>query len=154
MLYRWAFPICGIGGILFVFFAYFGTEERTVVHKQYVAKVKFTEGAKQLLTNKYFWIITIFSIAVGVRGNINMYLWICNYAIGGQNGAFVLTICNMLLNNALIPGMLLGPFDQKNGQTKCDDPFHNWLYDHGLYAAVYPPQPISHAGCDLFPKPV
>lgn len=61
MLYRWAFPICGIGGILFVFFAYFGTEERTVVHKQYVAKVKFTEGAKQLLTNKYFWIITIFS---------------------------------------------------------------------------------------------
>ena len=110
MLYRWAFPICGIGGILFVFFAYFGTEERTVVHKQYVAKVKFTEGAKQLLTNKYFWIITIFSIAVGVRGNINMYLWICNYAIGGQNGAFVLTICNMLLNNALIPGMLLGPF--------------------------------------------
>lgn len=110
MLYRWAFPICGIGGILFVFFAYFGTEERTVVHKQYVAKVKFTEGAKQLLTNKYFWIITIFSIAVGVRGNINMNLWICNYAIGGQNGAFVLTICNMLLNNALIPGMLLGPF--------------------------------------------
>lgn len=109
MLYRWAFPICGLGGILFVFFAYFGTQERTVVHKQYVAKVKFSEGAKQLLTNKYFWIITIFSIASGVRGNINMYLWICNYAIGGQSGAFVLTICNMVLNNALIPGMLLGP---------------------------------------------
>ncbi len=109
MLYRWAFPICGLGGILFVFFAYFGTEERTVVHKQYVAKVKFSEGAKQLLTNKYFWIITIFSIASGVRGNINMYLWICNYAIGGKNGAFVLTVCNMVLNNALIPGMLLGP---------------------------------------------
>lgn len=109
-LYRWAFPICGIGGILFVFFAYFGTEERTVVHKEYVAKVKFSEGAKQLFTNKYFWIITIFSIAVGVRGNINMYLWICNYAIGGQSGAFVLTVCNMVLNNALIPGMLLGPW--------------------------------------------
>lgn len=109
-LYRWAFPICGLGGILFVFFAYFGTEERTVVHKQYVAKVKFRDGAKQLLTNKYFWIITIFSVAVGVRGNINMYLWICNYAIGGQTGAVVLTVCNMVLNNALIPGMLLGPW--------------------------------------------
>lgn len=109
-LYRWAFPICGIGGILFVLFAYFGTEERAVVHKEYVAKVKFREGAKQLFTNKYFWIITIFNIAVGIRGNINMYLWICNYAIGGQRGAFVLTVCNMVLNNALIPGMLLGPW--------------------------------------------
>lgn len=109
-LYRWAFPLCGIGGIIFVFFAYFGTEERTVVHKEFVAKVKFSEGAKQLFTNKYFWIITIFNIVVGIRGNINMYLWICNYAIGGQNGAFALTVCNMVLNNALVPGMLLGPW--------------------------------------------
>ncbi len=109
-LYRWAFPICGIGGIAFVFFAYFGTEERTVVHKEYVAKVKFNEGAKQLFTNKYFWIITIFNIVVGIRGNINMYLWICNYAIGGQSGAFALTVCNMVLNNALVPGMLVGPW--------------------------------------------
>lgn len=109
-LYRWAFPICGIGGIAFVFFAYFGTEERTVVHKEYVAKVKFSEGAKQLFTNKYFWIITIFNIVVGIRGNINMYLWICNYAIGGQSGAFALTVCNMVLNNALVPGMLVGPW--------------------------------------------
>lgn len=109
-LYRWAFPVCGIGGIILVFFAYFGTEERTVVHKEYVAKVKFSEGAKQLFTNKYFWIITAFNIVVGIRGNINMYMWICNYAIGGRTGAFVLTICNMVLNNALVPGMLLGPW--------------------------------------------
>ena len=109
-LYRWAFPICGIGGILFVLFAYFGTEERTVVHKKYIAKVRFIDGLKQLAANKYFWIITIFTIALGVRGNINMYLWICNYAIGGKSGAFALTICNMVLNNALIPGMLIGPW--------------------------------------------
>lgn len=109
-LYRWAFPICGIGGIIFVLFAYFGTEERTVVHNKYVAKVKFSDGLKQMAGNKYFWIITIFNIAVAVRGNINMYLWICNYAIGGQSGAFVLTICNMVLNNALVPGMLIGPW--------------------------------------------
>lgn len=109
-LYRWAFPVCGLGGIVFVLFAYFGTTERTVVHKQYVAKVKFNDGLKQLLCNKYFWIITIFTIAVGVRGNINMYLWICNYGIGGKNGAFALTVCNVLLNNALVPGMLIGPW--------------------------------------------
>lgn len=109
-LYRWAFPICGIGGIAFVFFAYFGTEERTVVHNEFKSKVKFSEGAKQLLSNKYFWIITIFSVVIGIRGNINMYLWICNYAIGGKSGAFALTVCNMVLNNALVPGMLVGPW--------------------------------------------
>ena len=109
-LYRWAFPICGIGGILIALFAVFGVEERVVVHREYVAKVKFSEGAKQLFTNKYFWIITVFNVAVGVRGNINMYLWICNYGIGGQGGAFALTVCNVLLNNALVPGMLVGPW--------------------------------------------
>lgn len=109
-LYRVAFPVCGLGGVLFVFFTYFGVEERTVIHKEYVAKVKFSEGAKQLFSNKYFWIITIFNIAVGIRGNINMYLWICNYGIGGQSGAFALTVCNMVLNNALVPGMLVGPW--------------------------------------------
>lgn len=109
-LYRWAFLICGIGGIAFVFFAYFGTEERTVVHNEFKSKVKFSEGAKQLLSNKYFWIITIFSVVIGIRGNINMYLWICNYAIGGKSGAFALTVCNMVLNNALVPGMLVGPW--------------------------------------------
>lgn len=108
-LYRWAFPICGVGGILFVLFAYFGTEERTVVHNDFVSKVKLWEGTKQLLTNKYFWITTIFYIAVAVRANINMYMWICNYAIGGKNGAFALTLCNAILNSALVPAMLIGP---------------------------------------------
>lgn len=118
-LYRWTFPICGILAVIFVFFIYFGAEERAVVNKKYVAKVNFFDGAKQLLTNKYFWIITIFNISFGVRGNINIFLWICNYAIGGQKGATVLAICNIVLNNAFVPGMLLGPilikkFGKKN----------------------------------------
>lgn len=108
-LYRFFFPICGAGGLAFVFFTYFGTKERAVVHKQFVAKVKFWDGAKQLTCNKYFWIITIFSIAIGVRGNINMYYWICTYGIGGKSGDIAIAVCNMVLNNALIPGMLLGP---------------------------------------------
>lgn len=109
LLYRIFFPVCGVLGVIFVLFAYLGTEERTVVHKEFVSKVRFCEGAKELTKNKYFWIITIYNVAVGIRGNINMYLWICSYAIGGQTGDTVLTVCNMVLNNALIPGMLLGP---------------------------------------------
>lgn len=119
LLYRIFFPVCGVLGVIFVLFAYLGTEERTVVHKEFVSKVRFWEGAKELTKNKYFWIITIYNVAVGIRGNINMYLWICSYAIGGQTGDTVLTVCNMVLNNALIPGMLLGPlFIKKFGKRK------------------------------------
>jgi len=109
VLYRFAFPICGVGGILFVLFAYFGTQERTVVHNDFVSKVKLWEGTSQLFRNKYFWLTTIFYVAVAVRGNINMYMWICNYAIGGSKGAFALTLCNAILNSALVPAMLIGP---------------------------------------------
>lgn len=108
-LYRWAYPICGIGCVAFTFFAYFGVQERTVVHKSYVAKVSFKEGFKQLFFNKYFWVIAVYNIATAVRGSINLMLWICNYAIGGESGAFVLAICQVVLNNAFVPGMLLGP---------------------------------------------
>lgn len=108
-IYRWVTPICGIGGLILIFFTYFGTKERTVVHKKYKSKVKFLDGAKQLTCNKYFWIITIFTIAVGIRGNINMYYWICTYGIGGKAGDMAIAVCNMVLNNALIPGMVLGP---------------------------------------------
>lgn len=110
MVYRIFFPICGIGGLILIFFIYLGTEERTVVHKEYVAKVHFRDGAKELTCNKYFWIINIFNIALGIRGNINMYLWICTYGIGGSAGDTALALCNMFLNNALVPGMLLAPF--------------------------------------------
>lgn len=110
VLYRGAFPICSVLGVVFVFFIYYGVEERTVVDKEFTSKVKFFEGAKALFFNKYFWIITVYGIFATIRANINMYLWICNYAIGGQKGAFALTICNIVLNNALIPGMLVGPF--------------------------------------------
>lgn len=108
-LYRRVFPFCGIGGMVFVFFIYFGARERTVVNRDYVARVKFKEGAGQLFRNKYFWILVAYNIFVGIRGHINMYFWICNYAIGGKRGAFALSVCNILLNNAFIPGMLFGP---------------------------------------------
>ncbi|MDR1905913.1 MAG: MFS transporter [Clostridiales bacterium] len=109
MLYRIFFPICAIGGVIFVLFAYRGTKERTVVDKQYVNKVKFSDGVKELSKNKYFWIITVFSIFIGIRAHSNIYLWICTYAIGGQAGDTALAICNAVLNMAFLPGLILAP---------------------------------------------
>lgn len=119
-LYRIFFPICAAGGFLFVLFAYFGTEERVVVNKKYVAKVKFWEGAKELSSNKYFWIITILAVVVGIRAQANIYLWVCTYGIGGKAGDTAMAICNIVLNNALVPGMVFGPLlIKKFGKRNC-----------------------------------
>lgn len=119
-LYRIFFPICSVGGILFVLFAYFGTKERIVVNKKYVAKVKFWEGAKELSSNKYFWIITILGVVTGIRAQANIYLWVCTYGIGGKAGDTAMAICNIVLNNALIPGMVFGPMLIKRfGKRNC-----------------------------------
>ncbi len=119
-LYRIFFPLCSVGGVLFVLFAYFGTKERVVVNKKYVAKVKFWEGAKELSSNKYFWIITILTVVVGIRAQANIYLWVCTYGIGGKAGDTAMAICNIVLNNALVPGMVFGPLlIKKFGKRNC-----------------------------------
>lgn len=119
-IYRIFFPVSAIGGLLLVLLIYFHTEERVVVNKEYVARVKFFEGAKELSKNKYFWIITVLSVAMTIRANINIYLWVCTYGIGGKAGDAALAICNIVLNNALIPGMLLGPWlIKKFGKKNC-----------------------------------
>lgn len=109
-LYRWALPICGMGCVAFTFFEYYGVKERTILEKDHVAKITFKDGFKELFLNKYFWIILIYTVLVGIRGSINFTLWICNYAVGGEKGAYIFAICQVVLNNAFVPGMLLGPF--------------------------------------------
>ena len=119
-IYRIFFPICSVGGVFFVLFAYFGTKERIVVNKKYVAKVKFWESAKELSSNKYFWIITILGVVVGIRGQANIYLWVCTYGIGGNAGDAAMAVCNIVLNNALVPGMIFGPMLIKRfGKRNC-----------------------------------
>lgn len=108
-LYRIFFPVCAILSAAFVLFIYFGTKERAVVNKKYVNKVKFWEGAKDLSKNKYFWILTIYAIFIGIRGNSNISYYAALYSIGGVVGNSVWGICQMVLNNAFIPGMIFGP---------------------------------------------
>lgn len=108
-LYRIVFPLCAVGAFICVLFAIYGTKERAVVNKQYVNRVRFIEGAKELSRNKYFWILTILGIAVGIRSLANIYFWTCTYAIGGKAGDTAIAVCNVVLGNAFIPGMAFGP---------------------------------------------
>lgn len=106
MTYRVFFPIIGILGFGMLMFMYFGTKERIVVSKQYRAKVKFFDSAKVLAKNRYFWIILIFGLFSGIRGSANIYYYVCIYSLKSE---VWLSICNIVINNALVPGSLFGP---------------------------------------------
>lgn len=119
-VYRIFFPICAVGGFILVFFTYNGVQERVIVNDEYVAKAKFFESAKILLSNKYFWILTIFTITLGIRAQANIHLWVCNYAIGGKLGDTMLAVCNVVLNSAMILPMLFAPsLIKKFGKRNC-----------------------------------
>ncbi len=119
LIYRIVFPICALGNIGFMLFAYFGTHERIVAGKSFKAKVGFLTGAKALCRNKYFWLVLIYDIFKGISGGANFALWVCYYAIGGATGDSVLAVCNMILGTGCALGIFGGPpLAKKFGKVK------------------------------------
>lgn len=105
--YRIFFPIFSIVGIALSIITFSGTKEKIVVSKDYVAKVKFSDGIKQVAKNKYFWLINIHSILSGLKYGIGSILgWYCIYQI--ESNA-MLGIMNTVIGTASVPLMLLAP---------------------------------------------
>lgn len=110
-LYRIFFPICMVLGVGCVLFTYFGVQERVVVSQNFVHRVKFLEGAKELSQNKYFWIITIFNVFAGLRGVANITNWICQFSFQSATAKTLANLyCTTLLMNAYIVGAVVSPF--------------------------------------------
>lgn len=105
--YRILFPAFSIVGIILSIITFKGTEEKIVVPKDYVAKVKFSEGIKQVAKNKYFWLINTHSILSALKYGIGSILgWYCVYQL--KNEA-MLGIMNTVIGTASVPLMLLAP---------------------------------------------
>lgn len=105
--YRVFFPIFSIIGIVLSIIAFKGTEEKIVVPKNYVAKVKFSEGVKQVAVNKYFWLINLYAVLGSMKYGIGSILaWYCIYQIKSGN---MLGIMNTVIGTASVPLMLLAP---------------------------------------------
>ncbi len=105
--YRIFFPIFSIFGIILSIITFKGTEEKIVVAKDYVAKVKFSEGIKQVAKNKYFWLINIHSILSGLKYGIGSILgWYCIYQLKSNA---MLGVMNTVIGTASVPLMLLAP---------------------------------------------
>lgn len=105
--YRILFPAFSIIGIALSIITFKGTEEKIVVPKDYVAKVKFSEGIKQVSQNKYFWLINLYAILGSMKYSIGGALaWYCVYKLKSNT---MLGIMNTVIGTASVPLMLLAP---------------------------------------------
>lgn len=116
--YRVLFPIFSIAGVLLGLITFKGTEEKIIVPKDYVAKVKFIDGIKEMKNNKYFWLITFYNVLGCMKYGIGSILaWYCIYAIRSDSA---LGIMNAVIGTASVPGMLLAPLlAKKIGKRNC-----------------------------------
>ena len=95
-----------------------GTQEKIIVPKDYVAKVKFIDGIKEMKNNKYFWLITFYNVLGCMKYGIGSILaWYCIYAIKSDSA---LGIMNAVIGTASVPGMLLARLlANKIGKKNC-----------------------------------
>lgn len=105
--YRIYFPIFSILGVVLGLITFKGTNEKIVVPKNYTAKIKFSEGIKQVAKNKYFWLINGYSILGALKYGIGSILsWYCVYQLQSDS---MLGIMNTVIGTASVPLMLLAP---------------------------------------------
>lgn len=117
-VYRVMFPVFSVFGIALSIWTFKDTEEKIIVPKAYVAKVKFADGIKEIRSNKYFWLIYLYQILGCMKGGVTSILsWYCLYAL--DNNA-LLGIMNTIMGTASVPGMLLAPvLAKKFGKRNC-----------------------------------
>lgn len=105
--YRIFFPVFSVAGIILSIITFKGTKEKIVVSDDYVAKVKFSEGIKQVAKNKYFWLINLHTVLSGLKYGIGSILgWYCIYQIKSDT---MLGVMNTVIGTASVPLMLLAP---------------------------------------------
>lgn len=106
--YRILFPIFSIIGVVLGLVTFLGTKEKIVVPKDYVAHVKFSDGIKQVATNKYFWSLTLYQMLGAFKSCVFFITaWYCVYVLRSDA---TLGIMNTVLGTASVPGMLLAPW--------------------------------------------
>ncbi|HIR52684.1 MAG TPA: MFS transporter [Candidatus Onthovicinus excrementipullorum] len=105
--YRVLFPIFSIFGIVLSLWTFKGTEEKIVVPRNYVARVRFVDGISEIKSNKYFWLMTLYNVLGGMKYGIGSILaWYCIYVMDSDA---MLGVMNTIIGTASVPGMLLAP---------------------------------------------
>ena len=108
-VYQWFYPFIAVFGVALILLVYSGTEEKIVIAKTHVMKVRFSDALREVAKNKYFWIISLAGWLGFLETCTSVILqWLYNYAklcTPEQYAAITL-----IRGSAYTWGMVLAPF--------------------------------------------
>lgn len=108
-LYRYIYPPLAIFSVALSIIVYVNTKEKIVQAKTHVIQIKFIDSLREVLKNKYFWVIALATWMGFLETSMTVVLgWLYSYGgiCDGKTYSFITFICQ----NAGLVGMLLAPF--------------------------------------------
>lgn len=107
-LYRYIYPPLCILSIGLCIVIYANTKEKIVQAKTHVIQIKFMDSMREVIRNKYFWIIALAGWLGFLESAVNTMLqWLYNY--GGICTGAEYSLITLFCQNAGLVGMLLAP---------------------------------------------
>lgn len=108
-LYRYIYPPISIVSVILNIVVYANTKEKIVQAKTHVIQIRFMDSLREVLRNKYFWVIAMATWLGFLETSMTVILgWL--YSYGGICNRTVYTIITLVCQNAGLVGMLLAPF--------------------------------------------
>ena len=109
--YRILLPACTMIGFFLGLLVMYNTKERVIRPKEEAERIRFLDGLRQILRNRYFWIVTISKFFDGFKGVLTLLLtWVCAYQI--QNTG-IQGVVSSIVSIGFTPGILLAPLLMK-----------------------------------------
>ncbi|MCD7796186.1 MAG: MFS transporter [Clostridiales bacterium] len=108
-VYRLAYPVFAVLGILLTIIVFANTQEKIVQAKTHTIQISFMDSLKAVAKNKYFWIISLagwIGFLESAYGNILGWSYSYGHECNGAAYALITTITS----NASLWGMILAPF--------------------------------------------
>jgi Na+/melibiose symporter-like transporter len=108
-LYRYIYPPLAFLSILLCIVVYTNTKEKIVQAKTHVIQIKFIDSLREVMHNKYFWVIAMATwLGFLESASTGILNWLYNY--GGICNGGVFSLITLVCQNAGLVGMLLAPF--------------------------------------------
>ncbi|MBQ8210279.1 MAG: MFS transporter [Clostridia bacterium] len=108
-LYRYIYPPLSIISILFSIMVYVSTKEKIVQARTHVVHIKFMDSLREVIKNKYFWVIAMGGWLGFLETSMSVVLgWL--YTYGGICSGAAYSVILFFCQNAGLIGMLIAPF--------------------------------------------
>lgn len=108
-LYRYIYPPLAILSVMLSIVVYVNTKEKIVQAKTHVIQIKFIDSLREVLRNKYFWVIAMATWLGFLESSMTVVLgWLYNY--GGICNGTTYSLITLICQNAGLVGMLIAPF--------------------------------------------